>query len=194
MYIKNKLGPCTNHCGTPLKTDFQFENSPSTTTLCLISVSHCYILFIIMIPKSLGLNLSNSLWCGTLSNDFRTCFLNLFKKNKGMVFGYFHSNGTAPSCSDMLNTCASGVLICCKVFSPVFPVLSHVYLVTCYVSYYCRILLAISSMVTTNCPNMFPQIHWTLFLVQVTNYYLLSWTLKWSAYLIPQPLQMPVLL
>ena len=31
--------------------------------------------------------------------------------NKGMMFASFHPKGTIPSCSDMLNTCASGVLI-----------------------------------------------------------------------------------
>ena len=29
-----------------------------------------------------------------------------------MMFASFHSKGTIPSYSDMLNTCASGVLIC----------------------------------------------------------------------------------
>ena len=28
------------------------------------------------------------------------------------MFASFHSKGTIPSCSDMLNTCASGILIC----------------------------------------------------------------------------------
>ena len=32
------------------------------------------------------------------------------------MFAYFHSKGTIPSCSDMLNTCASGVLICSTVY------------------------------------------------------------------------------
>ena len=31
-YIKNNKGPNTDSCGTPLKTDFQFETFPSTTT------------------------------------------------------------------------------------------------------------------------------------------------------------------
>ena len=70
MYIKNKIGPSTDHCGTPLKTGFQFETSPSTTTLCLLSVSHCSIQFIILIPIPWDFNLSISLWCGTLSNAF----------------------------------------------------------------------------------------------------------------------------
>ena len=43
MYTKNKIGPSTDPWGTPLKTDFQLETSPSTTTLCLLSVSHCSI-------------------------------------------------------------------------------------------------------------------------------------------------------
>ena len=32
MYTKNKIGPSTEPCGTPLKTYFQLEPSPSTTT------------------------------------------------------------------------------------------------------------------------------------------------------------------
>ena len=48
MYIKNRIGPSTDPCGTPLKTGFQFESSPSTTTLCLLPVSHCSIQFIII--------------------------------------------------------------------------------------------------------------------------------------------------
>ena len=32
IYIKNNNGPNNNYCGTPLKTDFQFETSPSATT------------------------------------------------------------------------------------------------------------------------------------------------------------------
>ena len=43
IYIKNNKGPNTDPCGTPLKTDFQFETSSSTTTHCLLSVSHCSI-------------------------------------------------------------------------------------------------------------------------------------------------------
>ena len=31
------------------------------------------------------------------------------------MFASFHSKGTIPSCSDMLNMCASGVQICCTV-------------------------------------------------------------------------------
>ena len=32
IYIKNNKCLNTDPCGTPLKTDFQFETSPSTTT------------------------------------------------------------------------------------------------------------------------------------------------------------------
>ena len=31
IYIKNNKGPNTDPCGTPFKTDFQFETFPSTT-------------------------------------------------------------------------------------------------------------------------------------------------------------------
>ena len=36
IYIKNNKGPNTDPCGTQLKTDFQFETSPSTTVRNLI--------------------------------------------------------------------------------------------------------------------------------------------------------------
>ena len=51
MYTKNKIGPSTDPCGTPLKTDFQLETFPSTTTLsCLLTVSHWSIQLIILLP------------------------------------------------------------------------------------------------------------------------------------------------
>ena len=50
----------------------------------------------------------------SLAYNLQTCFLNLFL-NKGIMFASFHSKGTISSCSDMLNTCASGVLICSTV-------------------------------------------------------------------------------
>ena len=40
---KHKIGPSTDPCGVPLNTDFQLETSLSTTTLCLLSVSHLSI-------------------------------------------------------------------------------------------------------------------------------------------------------
>ena len=48
----------------------------------------------------------------SLAYNLQTCFLNLFFLNRGIMFASFHSKGTIPSCSDMLNTCASGILIC----------------------------------------------------------------------------------
>ena len=33
-----------------------------------------------------------------------------------MMFASFHSKGTIPYCSDMLNTCASDILICSTVY------------------------------------------------------------------------------
>ena len=40
VYIfKKSIGPNTDPCGTPLKTDFQFEISPSTITSCILCVS-----------------------------------------------------------------------------------------------------------------------------------------------------------
>ena len=36
IYIKNRIWPNTDTCGTLIKTDFQFEISPSTITLCFL--------------------------------------------------------------------------------------------------------------------------------------------------------------
>ena len=70
IYIKNKIGPNTDPCGTQLKTDFQFETFPSTTTLCLLSISHFSIQLIISFPLPWAFSLSSNLWCGTLSKAF----------------------------------------------------------------------------------------------------------------------------
>ena len=61
IYIKNNKGPNTDPCGTPLKTDFQFETSPSTTTHCLLSVSHYSIQSIKLTPIQWAFNLSSNL-------------------------------------------------------------------------------------------------------------------------------------
>ena len=37
-----------------------------------------------------------------------------------MIFAYFHLKGTALTCSNMVNTCSSGILICSTVFFRVF--------------------------------------------------------------------------
>ena len=50
IYIKNNKGLNTDPCGTPLKTDLQFETSPYTTASCLLSVSHCSIQSIMPSP------------------------------------------------------------------------------------------------------------------------------------------------
>ena len=70
------------------------------------------------------------------------------------MFASVHAKGTLPSCSYMLNTCASGVLICSTVSfsnvgalpSPPGDLFSLILL----------ILLATTSGVTTNCPNLYP--------------------------------------
>ena len=36
----------------------------------------------------------------------------LFLIKEHLMFPSFHSKGTIPSCNDILNTCASGVLMC----------------------------------------------------------------------------------
>ena len=70
IYIKNNIGPNTDFWGTPLKTDFQFETSPSTTTRCLLSVSHCSIQLVMLSPIAWAFNLSSNRWCGILSKAF----------------------------------------------------------------------------------------------------------------------------
>ena len=68
------------------------------------------------------------------------------------MFASFHSKGTTPSCSDMLNTCASGVLICSTVsFSMLGDIPSTP---GDLFSYILLIVLATTSGVTTNCPNL----------------------------------------
>ena len=68
------------------------------------------------------------------------------------MFASFHSKGTIPSCSDMLNTCASGVQICSTVSFSILGAIpsTHGDLFSFI------ILLATTSGVTTNCPNLSP--------------------------------------
>ena len=67
------------------------------------------------------------------------------------MFATFHSTGTIPSCSDMLNTCASGLLICSTVS---FSILGDKASTPGDLfSFILLILLATTSGVTTNCPN-----------------------------------------
>ena len=70
------------------------------------------------------------------------------------MFASFHSKGTIPSCSDMLNTCASGVLIYSTVS---FSILGDIPSTPGDLfSFILLILLATTSGVTTNCPNLSP--------------------------------------
>ena len=70
------------------------------------------------------------------------------------MFVSFHSKGTIPSGSDMLNTCASGVLISSTVS---VSILGDIPSTTGYLfSFVLLILLATTSGVTTNCPNLSP--------------------------------------
>ena len=72
-----------------------------------------------------------------------------------MKFGSFHSKGTIPSCSDMLNTCASGVLIICYTVS--FSILGDIPSTPGDLfSFILLLLLATTSGVTTNCPPSDP--------------------------------------
>ena len=87
----------------------------------------------------------------SLAYSLQTYFLNHFL-NKGIMFASFHYKGTIPSCSDMLNTCASGLLICSTVSFSILgdnpstsgDLFSLIFL----------ILLATTSGVTINCPNL----------------------------------------
>ena len=70
------------------------------------------------------------------------------------MFAYFHSKGTIPSCSDMLNTCASGILICSTIS---FSILGDIPSTPGDLfSFILLILLATTYGVTTNCPNFSP--------------------------------------
>ena len=74
-----------------------------------------------------------------------------------MLFASVHSKGTIPSFSDMLNTCASGVLICSTVsFSMLGDIPStHGDLI----SFILLILLATTSGLQQTAPTFPPQVH-----------------------------------
>ena len=70
------------------------------------------------------------------------------------MFASFHSKGTIPSCSDKLNACASGVLIC-STYS--FSILCDIPSTPgASFSFILLILLAPTSGVTTSYPNLPP--------------------------------------
>ena len=70
------------------------------------------------------------------------------------MFASFHSKGTIPYCSDMLNTCASGVLICS---TDSFSILGDIPSTRGDLfSFILLLLLATTSGVTTSCPNLSP--------------------------------------
>ena len=74
--------------------------------------------------------------------------------NKGILFASLHSKGIIPSCSDMLNTCACGVLMCSTVS---FSILGDIPSTPGDLfSFILLILLATTSGVTTTCPNLSP--------------------------------------
>ena len=70
------------------------------------------------------------------------------------MFASFHSKGTIPSYSDMLNTCASGVQICSTVSFSILGAIPST--PGDLFSFILLILLATTSGVTTNCPNLYP--------------------------------------
>ena len=69
IFIKNNKCPNTDPCGTPLKTDFQFETSQSTTKH-LMYVSHCSIQSIVPSLIPWAFNLSSNLSCRALSKAY----------------------------------------------------------------------------------------------------------------------------
>ena len=72
------------------------------------------------------------------------------------MFASFHSKGTVPSCSDRLNTCASGVLIC---YTVSFSILGDIPSSPGDLfSFILLIFLATSSGVTITAPNFPPLI------------------------------------
>ena len=70
------------------------------------------------------------------------------------MFASFHSKGTIPSWRDMLNTCASGALICSTVSVSILGYIPSTYGDLFYVIL--LILLTTTSGVATNCPNLSP--------------------------------------
>ena len=70
------------------------------------------------------------------------------------MFASFHSKGTIPPCSDMLNTCASGVHICSTVSFSILGAIPST--PGDLFPFILLLLLATISGVTTNCPNLFP--------------------------------------
>ena len=70
------------------------------------------------------------------------------------MFASFHSKGTIPSCSDMVNMCASGILICSTVS---FSILGDIPSTPGDLfSFILLILLVTTYVVITNCPNLSP--------------------------------------
>ena len=82
--------------------------------------------------------------------------------NKGMMFASFHSRSrTIPSCSEMFNTCSSGILICstvyfsmlCAIPSTPGDLLYFIKNICYFASYYfrrCSLLPSLSSAVPVN--------------------------------------------
>ena len=75
---------------------------------------------------------------------------------KGMVFASFHCKGTIPSCSDMLHTCASGILICSTVYFRIVGAIPST--PGDLLSFILFTLLGTTSGVTTNCHNLSPTV------------------------------------
>ena len=69
--IRNKRGPKTDPCGTPLKTSIQAENDPITQTLIFLSFKKALIQFSSLPVIPLSCNFSSNRLCGTVSNALR---------------------------------------------------------------------------------------------------------------------------
>ena len=82
------------------------------------------------------------------------------------MFASLHSKGQIPCCSNMLNTCAGGILICSTVSFIILGAIPST--PGDLLPFILFMLLATTSGIANNCPNL-PQFHCTLFLVQVAN-------------------------
>ena len=67
IYIRKRIGPNTEPCRTPLRTNCHVDLLPFTQTRCLLLLSHSVIHFSSLPVVPWLFNFSSSLWCGTLS-------------------------------------------------------------------------------------------------------------------------------
>ena len=70
MKIRNKTGPKTDPCGTPLVTSLHPELWPFIHTFCFLPFNQSFIQSQTFPSIPCASILLNNLWCGTLSNAF----------------------------------------------------------------------------------------------------------------------------